>query len=93
MSDKPVSEILGGLIRAGVAARAARAATGGGQPESWHGGPEGPKPTVGPSTPSSVSSAYEAPDAALGRCPALLQCHREMGHAGGHEAREENTDA
>jgi len=32
------------------------------------------------------------PDSALGRCQALLQCHRETGHAGGHEAREENTD-
>jgi diadenosine tetraphosphate (Ap4A) HIT family hydrolase len=32
-------------------------------------------------------------DSALGRCQALLQCHRETGHAGGHEAREENTDA
>jgi hypothetical protein len=28
------------------------------------------------------------PDLALGRCQALLQCHRETGHAGGHEARE-----
>jgi hypothetical protein len=30
---------------------------------------------------------------ACDECAALLQCHREMGHAGGHEAREENTDA
>jgi len=32
-------------------------------------------------------------DSALGRCQVLLQCHRETGHAGGHEAREENRDA
>src|SRR6266702_3412244 len=30
----------------------------------------------------------EAPDVALGRCPLLIQCHREIGHAGEHEARE-----
>ena len=30
----------------------------------------------------------EAPDTALGRCPAMIQCHRETGHHGGHEARE-----
>jgi len=30
----------------------------------------------------------EPPDPALGRCPVMLQCHRETGHAGGHEARE-----
>jgi hypothetical protein len=29
------------------------------------------------------------PDSALGRCQAMLQCHRETGHEGGHEAREE----
>jgi len=28
------------------------------------------------------------PDTALGRCPVMLQCHRETGHEGGHEARE-----
>ena len=28
-----------------------------------------------------------APDEALGRCPAMIQCHRETGHEGGHEAR------
>jgi hypothetical protein len=33
------------------------------------------------------------PDAALGRCQAMLQCHRETGHEGGHEAHEENRDA
>jgi hypothetical protein len=37
--------------------------------------------------------ASEPPDMALGRCQVMLQCHREMGHAGGHAAREENTDA
>jgi hypothetical protein len=37
--------------------------------------------------------AVEPSDSALGRCQALLQCHRETGHAGGHEAREENRDA
>jgi hypothetical protein len=42
---------------------------------------------------AASAAAAEAPDAALGRCPALLQCHREMGHAGGHEAHEENRDA
>ncbi len=26
-------------------------------------------------------------DMALGRCPALIQCHREIGHDGRHEAR------
>jgi hypothetical protein len=36
-----------------------------------------------------ISSMPDPPDAALGRCQALLQCHRETGHAGGHEAREE----
>ncbi len=29
------------------------------------------------------------PDTALGRCQALLQCHRETGHEGGHEAAED----
>ncbi len=29
----------------------------------------------------------EAPDVALGRCQVLIQCHREIGHDGGHEAR------
>ena len=29
----------------------------------------------------------EAPDSALGRCPVMLQCHRETGHAGAHEAK------
>ncbi len=29
-----------------------------------------------------------APDEALGRCPVLIQCHRETGHEGPHEARE-----
>jgi hypothetical protein len=33
----------------------------------------------------------EPPDTALGRCQVLLQCHRETGHVGGHEAREEDT--
>ncbi|SRR6266568_1776370 len=32
--------------------------------------------------------AETALDAALGRCQVMLQCHRETGHDGGHEARE-----
>jgi hypothetical protein len=30
-------------------------------------------------------ASAEAPDPALGRCPAMLQCHRETGHQGRHE--------
>jgi len=48
-----------------------------------------------PCKPDIFAATYEpvtAPDTALGRCPALLQCHRETGHHGGHEAREENTN-
>jgi hypothetical protein len=41
--------------------------------------------------PGSTGAAAVAPDTADGRCQVLLQCHRETGHAGGHEAREENT--
>ncbi len=32
--------------------------------------------------------AETSPDAALGRCQVMLQCHRETGHEGSHEARE-----
>jgi hypothetical protein len=39
------------------------------------------------------AAAATVPDPADGRCPVMLQCHRETGHEGGHEAREENTDA
>jgi len=31
---------------------------------------------------------HSAPDSALGRCQVLLQCHRETGHEGAHEAKE-----
>jgi hypothetical protein len=44
-----------------------------------------------------LSALYEwhaiaTPDPALGRCQALIQCHLETGHQGGHEAREESAD-
>jgi hypothetical protein len=32
-----------------------------------------------------------APDSALGRCQVLIQCHRETGHEGRHEATEETA--
>jgi hypothetical protein len=35
----------------------------------------------------------QPPDPAEGRCQAMVQCHRETGHGGGHEAHEENRDA
>ena len=34
------------------------------------------------------SAGVDAPDAALGRCPVMIQCHLETGHQGAHEARE-----
>jgi hypothetical protein len=37
----------------------------------------------------SLGVSDEPPDWALGRCQAVIQCHRETGHEGGHEAREE----
>lgn len=39
-----------------------------------------------------AASPAVAPDPALGRCQVLIQCHRETGHEGGHEAREEASD-
>jgi hypothetical protein len=36
-----------------------------------------------------MARGREAPDAALGRCQTMIQCHRETGHEGSHEAREE----
>jgi hypothetical protein len=50
-----------------------------------------------PCKPDIFAATYEAaatphaPDAALGRCQALIQCHRETGHEGRHEAREETV--
>ncbi len=35
-----------------------------------------------------ISSMPDVPDGALGRCQVMLQCHRETGHGGDHEARE-----
>jgi hypothetical protein len=37
---------------------------------------------------AELVSDGSVPDPADGRCLAMLQCHRETGHAGGHEARE-----
>jgi ribosomal protein L37E len=34
------------------------------------------------------SCGYSEADSALGRCQVMVQCHRETGHQGGHEARE-----
>jgi hypothetical protein len=34
---------------------------------------------------SSLGVSADAPDSALGRCPALIQCHLETGHEGDHE--------
>ena len=42
--------------------------------------------------PGSVGAVAMAPDGALGRCQAMIQCHHETGHQGGHEAREESAD-
>jgi hypothetical protein len=41
-----------------------------------------------PCKPDIFAATYEPVttlDSALGRCQVLLQCHRETGHAGGHE--------